>query len=337
MDGASDVLTLSGHPRLTRGDTSVSAGTIRLMQTTGDAVAEGGVAATLVSANAKPGAPVTHALARQATLRKAEQTVEFTGTDAAPARMWQGASQVEAANLLLDRAHDSMQAWPAASTGFVRAVFAAGQGLGIRELGSGNRAEGQGQRAKGQKAGGLELKGDRVVRVTSKRLDYSGASHEAVFTGGVTAEGEDGQVRAERGVAFLMERQGSGIRNQKSGPEAKGPEGQAGPESQRTRGPEVRTKGQPDPVAASVEKIVMSGAVKVQQPGRVGTGEQLLYTAATGEFVLTGTPGHPPHLVDEKQGSITGATLLFRSADSTIVVAGEPASRRVHTEMTIRK
>jgi lipopolysaccharide export system protein LptA len=90
-------------------------------------------------------------------------------------------------------------------------------------------------------------------------------------------------------------------------------------------------------VAASVEKIVMSGAVKVQQPGRVGTGEQLLYTAATGEFVLTGTPGHPPHLVDEKQGSITGATLLFRSADSTIVVAGEPASRRVHTEMTIRK
>ncbi|HEX3373929.1 MAG TPA: hypothetical protein VHS13_06935 [Edaphobacter sp.] len=95
--------------------------------------------------------------------------------------------------------------------------------------------------------------------------------------------------------------------------------------------------GQPDPVAASLEKIVMSGAVKVEQPGRTATGEQLLYTVATGEFVLTGTPAHPPHVVDEKQGSITGATLLFRSADSTIVVAGEPASRRVHTETTIKK
>jgi lipopolysaccharide export system protein LptA len=81
----------------------------------------------------------------------------------------------------------------------------------------------------------------------------------------------------------------------------------------------------------------MSGAVKVEQPGRTATGEQLLYTAATGEFVLTGTPAHLPHVVDDKQGSITGATLLFHAPDSTIVVAGEPASRRVHTETTIKK
>jgi lipopolysaccharide export system protein LptA len=95
--------------------------------------------------------------------------------------------------------------------------------------------------------------------------------------------------------------------------------------------------GQPDLVGSSLEKIVMSGAVKVEQPGRTATGEQLLYTAATGEFVLTGTPGHLPHVVDDKQGSITGATVMFRSPDSTIVVAGEPASRRVHTETTIKK
>jgi lipopolysaccharide export system protein LptA len=353
LDGASDVLTLSGHPRFTRGDTSVSAETIRLMQTTGDAVAEGNVAATLVNTNAKPethapadkfppqrtsspgtpvfaggrSASVTHVMAQQATLRKTAQTVEFTGTDAAPARMWQGASQVEAANLLLDRAHDSMQAWPSAATGAVRAVFA-GQGSGSTTPAS-KLSGNLGPRAKGQKANGLELKGDKVVKVTSARLDYSGASHEAVFAGGVLAQGEGGQVRAQRGVAFLSARQGS--------------EGQGarGPESQSARGSGGReaaaAKGQPDPVGASLEKIVMSGAVKVQQPGRVGTGEQLLYTASTGEFVLTGTPEKPPHLVDDKQGNITGATLLFRSPDSTIVVAGEPASRRVHTETTIRK
>lgn len=350
LDGASDVLTLTspqpaseqsskevcrgprcssfGYPRLMRGDTSVSAETIRITQQTGDAVAEGDVTATVLNANAKPGTLPTHVLAQRGTLRKAQQTVEFTGTDASPARMWQGASQVEAANLLLDRGKDSMQAWPASPNGVVRAVFAGGSG----KLGSG--LEGQaakGQRARGpggQRAGGLELKGDRVVSVTSARLVYSGASHEAVFTGGVVAQGEDGQVRAQRGVAFLSQGQGLGI---------KGSEGQGHGARPPGSGELAAAKEEPNPVAASLEKIVLSGGVKVRQAGRVGTGEQLLYTAATGEFVLTGTPGHPPHIVDDKQGSITGATLLFRSADSTIVVAGGPASRRVHTETTIRK
>jgi lipopolysaccharide export system protein LptA len=85
----------------------------------------------------------------------------------------------------------------------------------------------------------------------------------------------------------------------------------------------------------------MSHGVKLEQPGRVGTGEELLYTAASGDFVLTGTPGHPPHVVDDKQGSITGHTLLFHSPDSTIVIEGAapgaPGSQRVHTETTIKR
>jgi lipopolysaccharide export system protein LptA len=311
LDGANNVLTLSGRPRLTRGDTSVTADTVRMMQQTGDAMADGNVAATFVSANAKAGASasgsaVTHALAQEAVLHRTAQTMELKGTDAAPARMWQGASQVEAANLLLDRGKDSLEAWPAAATGVVRSVFASAA------AGGGSAAPAKVQKGK------LPATNERVVRVTSARLDYSGASHEAVFTGGVTAEGEDGQVRAQRGVAFLTPKQaGSGAKGQ----DAKS----------------LGTKGQPDPVASSVERIVMSGAVKVEQPGRTATGEQLLYTAATGEFVLTGTPAHLPHVVDDKQGSITGATLLFHAPDSTIVVAGEPASRRVHTETTIKK
>jgi lipopolysaccharide export system protein LptA len=363
FDGASDVLTLTspqrasssgtpvGRPRLTRGDTSVTADTVRMMQQTGDSVASGNVAATFVNANAKAGAGsgsgVTHAIAEEAVLHRTVQTMELKGTDAAPARMWQGASQVEAANLLLDRGKDSLQAWPNAPTGVVRSVFAQNQGSpakgpGSKAEGPGPRAQGpEGQRARvpeGRSAGGSEGQrvrrpegqsvGGRVVRVTSARLDYSGISHEAVFTGGVTAEAEDGTVRAQRGVAFLS--QGPGSR-------AQGPEGQGAshPAGQRTA--MQVTKAQPDPVASTVERIVMSGAVKVEQPGRTATGDQLLYTAATGEFVLTGTAGHPPHVVDDKQGSITGATLLFRSPDSTIVVAGESASRRVHTETTIKK
>ena len=314
LDGASDVLTLSGRPRFTRGDTSVSAGRIRLTQSTGDATAEGSVAATLVNAKAKPGVPVTHALAQIATLRKAAQTVEFTGTDAAPARMWQGASQVEAANLLLDRGHDSMLAWPAASNGVVRAVFA--------NTAASMRGEDSASAAAKRQNGQLQLKGDkdRVVRVTSARMHYSGVMHEAVFTGGVVAQAEDGQARSQTGIAFLTPKQPAAA-------------------ASGAKAPSVNS--QPDPVAASLDRVVMSGAVKVQQPGRVGTGEQLLYTAATGEFVLTGAPGHPPHVVDDKQGNITGATLLFRAPDSTIVVAGVAegvqGTHRVHTETTIRK
>jgi lipopolysaccharide export system protein LptA len=309
LDGANNVITLTGRPRLTRGDTSVTADTVRVMQQTGDAVASGNVAATFVNANAKAsasasGPAVTHALAQEATLHRTAQTMELKGTDAAPARMWQGASQVEAANLFLDRGKDSMQAWPASPTGVVRSVFAS----------AGNPA----MPAKEQK-GKIAPSGERVVRVTSARLDYSGVSHEAVFTGGVTAEGQDGTARAQRGVAFLTPKQGTA--------------GASGAASGATA---AAAKGQPDPVASSVEKIVMSCAVKVEQPGRTATGDQLLYTAATGEFVLTGTPGHLPHVVDDKQGNITGATVMFRSPDSTIVVAGEPASRRVHTETTIK-
>jgi lipopolysaccharide export system protein LptA len=310
LDGANQVLTLSGHPRITRGDTSMTAATVRVIQQSGDAVASGSVEATFVSADAKNGAPVTHAMAADAVLHKAAETMELHGTDAAPARMWQGASQVEAANLLLDRAKDAMQAWPAGPQGVVRTVFA--------DQGPGSRAQGpEGQEARGSRTQGP---GERVVRVTSARMEYSGAAHEAVFTGGVLAEAVDGTVRAQRGVAFLSE-----------GQRARGPEGHGAGR------PGSAANGQPDPVAAQVEKIVLTSGVKLEQPGRTATGEQLLYTAATGEFVLTGTPGHPPHVVDAQQGSITGATLLFRSPDSTIVVAGEPASRRVHTETTMKK
>ena len=90
----------------------------------------------------------------------------------------------------------------------------------------------------------------------------------------------------------------------------------------------------------SVDHIVLTGDVQVEQPGRHGTGESLLYTAATGRYVLTGTPGHPPRAVDAQQGSVTGTTLTFGDAGSNIIVAGEPATSkgkgtRVRTETEV--
>ena len=56
-------------------------------------------------------------------------------------------------------------------------------------------------------------------------------------------------------------------------------------------------------------------AVTIDEPGRHGTGDQLVYKAADGSFVLTGTPTVMPRIVDALQGTVTGASLLFRAGD----------------------
>jgi lipopolysaccharide export system protein LptA len=67
----------------------------------------------------------------------------------------------------------------------------------------------------------------------------------------------------------------------------------------------------------------------------------LLYTASSANYILTGTPASPPHIVDAQQGNVTGATLIFSDAGSTIVVAGDQGAPkgkagRVHTETFVR-
>jgi lipopolysaccharide export system protein LptA len=93
--------------------------------------------------------------------------------------------------------------------------------------------------------------------------------------------------------------------------------------------------------SGSVDHVVLTGDVQVQQPGRHANGETLVYTAADSRYVLTGAPGHLPRAVDSQQGNVTGTTLIFGDAGSTIIVAGEPASpkskgTRVRTETEVR-
>jgi lipopolysaccharide export system protein LptA len=315
FDGRLNQVTLFGRPELEQGDTRVSATTITMAEDGGDASAYGNVAASFVNAGAAAGTPMTHAIAAQAFLHRGAETMEFRGTDAQPARLWQGASEIEAASVLLDHATQTLTARPESSAGLVHSVF-------VSNAAATPRASGAGQ-------GGVPKKGmagsgeDSVTRVTSAALDYSGVTRQAVFTGGVKADGASGQVQAARGVVFLNPAGAKTGAAASSGAGAKAGSGA-------------------DPLGGSVEKVVFLGNVRVEQPGRRGTGEELLYTAATGDSVLTGTPGKPPHVVDETQGSITGATLVFRSADSTIVVAGEPASHgqsrgRVHTETHLKQ
>ena len=155
------------------------------------------------------------------------------------------------------------------------------------------------------------------MRVTSGAMDYNDLKREGTFTGGVRVDGATGQARSHTAVVLLKA---------------------ADPAESNAGGATIAG----NPLGGSLDKIVLSGDVRLDQPGRIGTGEQLVYTAADASFILTGTAARPPHVVDAQQGSVTGATLLFQQGESTIVVAGAPAAGnskhgRVRTETEVRQ
>ena len=286
-NGATQELSLSGHVSLAQNGTELAASKVILAQATGNAEAFENVTATLRNSAANAQSQPSHVTADRAEFSHGSQMAEFFGTDAHPARLWQEASQVQAALLTMDGQAKTLTARPLSALGLVSAVFA-----------SQSKKEGN------------------IVHVSSPRMDYSDALHEAVFAGGVKMQTETGTITAQRAVAFL-----------------------------KTKTPLVTAPAAPNgiaganPFAGSIDRVIASNAVRLEQPGRTGTGEQLLYTAASDSFVLTGTPGNPPHITDAQQGSVTGATLLFGASDSTIIVAGTPGDSkrtRVRTETDVK-
>jgi lipopolysaccharide export system protein LptA len=293
-DAATERLTLTGNAHLEGDNVSLSAPTVWMDRLTQDATATGGVSATMWNAQ-QPNAAVTHVLAATAHQQHATKLTEFRGSDAAPAKMWQDASQVQAAVLLFDGVRRTLSARPAAKGALVHAVFAGRPKEPVKSAAS-------------------------VARVASAKMDYNDVQREATFSGRVTIDGSMGEVRGENAVVFLQPaKDATGAPQQKPAPTSA----------------LVGTSG-------SLERVVVSGEVQLDEPGRHGSGEQLVYTAATGEYVLTGSSGKLPVIVDAQQGSVTGATLLFRSgtsaADSTIVVSGDAATKvRVRTETEVRQ
>ena len=303
-NGQTQILTLTGSVHMQSDDGSVVAPTVALNQSTQDAEASGGVQATSQNAAAKtpsgsldPTAePVTHVLAASAHFDHATRFATFSGTDAAPARMWQGASQVQAATLLFDGIKRTFGARPGRPDGLVHAILASS--------------------AAPTKSGG-PARLPSMIRVASPKMDYNELQREATFSGGVTIEGTTGEVRGQHAVAFLT-----------------------AAHVPATTHAVTTSPGQPSPFGGAVDRVVVYGTVQIDQTGRHGTGDQLLYTASKANYILTGTSSVPAHIADAQQGSITGATLIFGDAGSTIVVAGEQGApkgkgERVHTQTNV--
>jgi len=154
------------------------------------------------------------------------------------------------------------------------------------------------QGSDGQKVSTVFLKPDpkgkeTPVNVTAARLTYVDAQRKARFDGGVILRSSDGTMTADTVDVFL-----------KSRDLKQGAPQQAG-----------ATQSQ----ASQLDRIVCQGNIVLQQPGRRGTGDKLVYTAADSKFKLT---GGPPSIFDAEHGQVTGDSLTFYSHDDRVLVEG---------------
>ena len=83
---------------------------------------------------------------------------------------------------------------------------------------------------------------------------------------------------------------------------------------------------------AQVQRMNASGHVVLTSRDRRGTGEKLVYTSASDNYVLTGTATAPPRFTDPQRGSVTGAALIFNSRDDSVSIEG--GGRQTMTETT---
>jgi lipopolysaccharide export system protein LptA len=304
-DGDLERTTLTGSVQVNNGTNVLWADRVVSEQQTGDATADGLVKASYRQAGSTD-EPV-HVLAARAELKHDSQVATFYGVAGRPARLWQAGSQVEAPVLVFEQKQ--------------RRLLAHGEGQGAAMVvhtvlvSSGGAAKGDAGKTaagKGRAAGGGKTD---VVRVASRELVYSDEARRADFTGGVLVESSDGTMRAGQAAAYLQ-----------GAPVGKAPGSTAGGKA-----------GAGGFMGGSVERVVATGHIDMEQPGRRATGEQLVYTASDGMFVLTGTAAVLPKVVDQQQGTVTGTSLRFHAGDENVVVSnGGDAGQRVRTETRVK-
>ncbi|RSL15849.1 lipopolysaccharide export system protein LptA [Edaphobacter aggregans] len=328
-DGGTDRVTLTGGVQVSDAGSVLWADKMMMEQQSGDGVAEGSVKASYVQPNsvaqgaASGSQDVAHVTGVRAEFKRAADTAIFYGEAGRAARLWQGGSQVEAPVLQFEQKERRLVA-RGAGQGAPMAVHAVFVNSGAGKVDSSNSAKAGG--TSGGKIGvGKEVGRAQVVRVASRELIYSDEARKAEFSGGVLVETADSRMRGEQATVYLQPAQGAGGKTASGAKAApvSGPGGVAG-----------------GMMGGSVERIVATGQIEIEQTGRRATGTQLVYTASDGMFVLTGTAAAPPKVVDDVRGTVTGASLRFHSGDESVVVSNDGSSgagQRVRTETQVKK
>jgi lipopolysaccharide export system protein LptA len=318
-NGELERTTLTGNVQLSNGTSVLWADRVVTEQQTGDATADGSVKVTYgqVGSAQEP----VHVLAANADLKHDSQIATFHGVAGKPARLWQGASQVDAQVLQFEQkdrrllAHGEGQGAPMA----VHTVLVSSGASAKPDVAKADSAKSDvAAKADVAKTGAVSGGRQSVVRVASRDLVYSDVARKAEFTGGVEVDSRDGIMRSQQVLVYLQPAP--------SGGKADGVK------------PGAVSGAGGGFMGGSVERIVATGRIDMQQPGRQATGEQLTYTASDGMFVLTGSAAALPKVLDDQRGTVTGTSLRFHSGDDNIVVSnGESGSgQRVRTETRVK-
>jgi lipopolysaccharide export system protein LptA len=285
-DGGSEWLHLTQNPRIDDPALQLTADKLDISQASGDAFAHGNVKATwMESANGKKGKTAANGLA-------------FGG---------QGPAHVIAAEAQMHR--DTGEAtfkgqarlWQEANSVAAPVIVLnqSRQTLVARGAGAGEPVNlvlisKGGTQAVGKTKAAKAGSGPSVIRVRAGDLKYSGAERKAMLHAGaagqVVAESSDVTTSSDEVELVLLP-----------------PGNHAGP----------------DGAAAQLDHLTARGNVVVTSNGRRGTGEQLVYSGDSGQYVLTGTAGSPPRMTDPARGSVTGEALIFNSRDDSVSIEGQ--------------
>ena len=299
-DGDTQRMTLSGSVEMRNAEGSMWSDRVVMEQKTGDVTVEGSLKASY--RQAAQGESV-HVLADHAEMKKASDTVFFYGGAGRLARLWQGGSEVEAP--VLEFAQKQRKLVARGDRGGdmmpVRTVLVSTGAPSAEKAGATSKSD--------------VLRRPVVVRIASHEMTYSEETRAAEFSGGVKVDSSDGVMRGQQATAYLEGQQAKASKKPVSSDDASF-------------------------FGGGVDRVVVSGAIEIDQQGRRATGERLVYTASDHLFVLTGTPGTPPRVMDSVRGTVTGAELRFRASDESVVVSnGEMGGvgQRVRTETRVKR
>ena len=323
FDGGLERTTLTGNVQVSDGTSVLWADRVMTEQQSGDATADGSVKASY----GQPGGasePV-HVLAARAEMKHDSQVAIFYGVAGRPARMWQGASQVDAPVLQFDQKQRRLLARGGGHDEGQAAAMAVHTVLVSR--GAAAKTDAAKSVAKTGMKAAVGGKAD-VIRVQSRELVYSDEARRADFSGGVEVESADGNMRGQQVAVYLQTAVDGNFKK------AKG-DGGATVSSAKSQDNAGAANGL---MGGSVERVVASGHIEISQPGRRATGEQVVYTASDGMFVLTGTPAVLPKVIDDQRNTVTGTSLRFHAGDENVVVSngGSGAGQRVRTETRVK-
>lgn len=299
-EGSGEWLHLSINPRVESGALQLTAEKLDVSQSSGDAFAHGNVKATWMgqepgkaaagstSGAAFGGQGPAHVVASEAQLHQASGEATFRGH----ARLWQQTNSISAPVIVLDRTRQTLVARTASGADPVRVVMLSAGGAMGRPAGPARASLVKSEGENG-KAGTSSNGGPAVVRVRGGDLKYSEAERKAVMHGGA-----EGNVVAETGTATVVSN-----------------------DVELLLLPAGNHAG-PDGSSTQVDRLTAMGNVSVNSEGRRGTGDRLVFTSETSEYVLMGTPSNPPRMTDPSRGTVSGTSLIFNSRDDSVSIEG---------------